>query len=40
MLRKYLSDIAFMQVLNLLVKPIWILVIDRAVQNALTPDLV
>jgi O-antigen/teichoic acid export membrane protein len=35
MLKKYLSDIAFMQVLNLLIKPIWILVIDRAVQNAL-----
>ncbi|MGB1038293.1 MAG: oligosaccharide flippase family protein, partial [Bacteroidia bacterium] len=35
MLKKYLSDIAFMQVLNLLIKPIWILVIDRAVQNSL-----
>ena len=39
MLKKYLSDIAFMQVLNLLVKPIWILVIDRAVQNALTQEI-
>ncbi|MDB4161193.1 oligosaccharide flippase family protein [Bacteroidia bacterium] len=35
MLKKYLGDIAFMQVLNLLVKPIWILVIDAAVQEAL-----
>lgn len=35
MLKKYLSDIAFMQVLNLLIKPIWILLIDAAVQEAL-----
>jgi len=35
MLKKYLSDLAFMQLLNLLIKPVWILVIDRAVQNAL-----
>ncbi|PCJ67636.1 MAG: hypothetical protein COA58_00435 [Bacteroidetes bacterium] len=35
MLKKYLSDIAFIQVLNLMVKPIWILVIDAAVQEAL-----
>lgn len=39
MLKKYLSDIAFMQVLNLLIKPIWILVIDRAVQNILPLDV-
>lgn len=39
MLKKYLSDIAFMQVLNLLIKPIWILVIDRAVQEALPKDV-
>lgn len=39
MLKKYLSDIAFMQVLNLLIKPIWILVIDRAVQNTLSLDV-
>ena len=39
MLKKYLSDIAFMQVLNLLVKPVWILVIDRAVQNTLTQEI-
>ena len=35
MLKKYLSDIAFIQVINLLVKPIWILLIDAAVQEAL-----
>ncbi|HAY88377.1 MAG TPA: hypothetical protein DCY51_02935 [Bacteroidetes bacterium] len=39
MLKKYLSDIAFMQVLNLLVKPVWILVIDAAVQDALSPEV-
>lgn len=38
MLKKYLSDIAFMQILNLLIKPIWILFIDAAVQEAL-PDV-
>lgn len=35
MLKKYLGDIAFMQVINLLVKSFWILKIDVAVQNAL-----
>ncbi|MBT8326525.1 MAG: oligosaccharide flippase family protein [Bacteroidia bacterium] len=39
MLKKYLSDIAFMQFLNLLIKPIWILIIDRAVQNALPHEV-
>lgn len=39
MLKKYLGDIAFMQILNLLIKPIWILVIDRAVQEALPLDV-
>jgi len=39
MLKKYLSDIAFIQVLNLLVKPIWILFIDAAVQEALSPEV-
>ena len=39
MFKKYISDIAFMQILNLLVKPIWILVIDRAVQNALPQEV-
>ncbi|MBR9861172.1 oligosaccharide flippase family protein [bacterium] len=35
MLRKFISDLAFIQVLNLLIKPVWILIIDRAVQNIL-----
>jgi len=39
MLKKYLTDIAFMQILNLLIKPIWILVIDRAVQNTLSLEV-
>ena len=39
MLKKYLADIAFMQILNLLIKPIWILVIDRAVQNTLSLEV-
>ena len=39
MLKKYLSDIAFMQVLNLLIKPIWILLIDAAVQEALPQEV-
>ncbi|MCB9260961.1 MAG: polysaccharide biosynthesis C-terminal domain-containing protein [Flavobacteriales bacterium] len=33
--RKFLSDLLFVQGLNLLVKIVWILVIDRAVQNLL-----
>ena len=36
MLKKFISDIAFIQLLNLLVKPVWILIIDRAVQNQLS----
>ncbi|MFY0642830.1 MAG: polysaccharide biosynthesis C-terminal domain-containing protein [Bacteroidia bacterium] len=36
MLRKFIADIAFIQMLNLLVKPVWILIIDRAVQNQLS----
>ncbi len=39
MLRKYIGDLAFIQVLNLLVKPIWILVIDAAVQEALPQEV-
>lgn len=39
MLKKYLSDIAFIQVLNLLIKPIWILLIDAAVQEALPQEV-
>jgi O-antigen/teichoic acid export membrane protein len=38
MLKKYLSDLAFIQVLNLLVKPVWILIIDRTVQNQLSQE--
>lgn len=33
--RKFLSDLIFVQGLNLLVKIVWILIIDRAVQNLL-----
>ena len=36
MLKKFIADIAFIQILNLLVKPIWILIIDREVQNQLS----
>lgn len=36
MLKKFISDIAVVQILNLLVKPIWILLIDREVQNQLS----
>ena len=35
MRKKFLSDFFFIQVLNLLIKPVWILVIDRKVQNIL-----
>lgn len=36
MRRKFFSDLIFLQVLNLLVKGIWILLIDRAVQDYLS----
>ena len=36
--RKFLSDLIFVQVLNLFVKAIWILVIDRAVQDLLPAE--
>ncbi len=39
MLQKFLKDMAFIQVLNLLVKPIWILIIDAAVQDALPKEI-
>ncbi len=39
MLRKFLSDIAFMQLVNLLIKPIWIFVIDRKVQDMLPAEV-
>lgn len=32
---KFLSDFFFIQIINLLIKPVWILVIDRKVQNLL-----
>ena len=35
MKRKFLSDLLFIQILNLLIKGVWILLIDRAVQNFL-----
>ena len=34
--RKFFSDVAFTQITNLLIKAVWILVIDRAVQNILS----
>jgi O-antigen/teichoic acid export membrane protein len=33
--KKFLSDFFFIQIINLLIKPVWILVIDRKVQNLL-----
>lgn len=36
--RKFLSDLIFVQVLNLFVKAIWILVIDRAIQDLLPAE--
>ena len=35
MRKKLISDFFFIQVINLLIKPVWILVIDRKVQNML-----
>jgi O-antigen/teichoic acid export membrane protein len=37
-MRKFFTDALYVQVLNLLIKPVWILVIDRAVQNFLPPQ--
>lgn len=37
-MRKFFTDALYVQVLNLLIKPVWILVIDRAVQNLLPPE--
>jgi O-antigen/teichoic acid export membrane protein len=37
-MRKFFADALFVQILNLLVKPVWILVIDRAVQNYLPAE--
>ena len=36
--KKFLSDVFFVQVVNILIKAIWILVIDRVVQNTLAPQ--
>jgi O-antigen/teichoic acid export membrane protein len=36
--RKFWSDVIFVQVINILIKTVWILVIDRAVQNILPPS--
>ncbi|MCC6722049.1 MAG: oligosaccharide flippase family protein [Bacteroidia bacterium] len=38
MKKKFLSDFFFIQVINLLIKPVWILVIDRKVQNILPSE--
>lgn len=35
MKKKFLSDFFFIQVINLIIKPVWILIIDRKVQNML-----
>lgn len=37
-LSKFFKDALFVQLLNVLIKPIWILVVDRAVQNLLPPE--
>ncbi len=37
-MRKFFADALYVQVLNVLIKPVWILVIDRAVQNLLPPE--
>jgi len=36
--KKFLSDVLFVQVVNILIKALWILVIDRVVQNTLPPE--
>lgn len=36
--KKFYSDVAFVQILNILIKAIWILVVDRAIQNALPAE--
>ena len=38
MQKKFLKNLAFLIFLNLLVKPFWILGVDREVQNALGPE--
>lgn len=36
--KKFLSDFFFIQLINLLIKPVWILIIDRKVQNILPSE--
>lgn len=38
MRKKFLSDFFFIQIINLLIKPVWILIIDRKVQNILPSE--
>lgn len=38
MRKKFLSDFFFIQIINLLIKPVWILIIDRKVQNILPAE--
>ena len=38
MRKKFISDFFFIQAINLLIKPVWILVIDREVQNILPTE--
>jgi len=37
MQKKFITNLALLLLLNLLIKPFWILGIDRAVQNAVSP---
>ena len=38
MQKKFFSNLAFLVVLNILIKPIWLFVIDRTVQNTVGPQ--
>ena len=38
MQRKFITNLALLLLLNLLIKPFWILGIDRSVQNAVSPQ--
>ncbi|MBP9795128.1 MAG: hypothetical protein KBD42_03775, partial [Chitinophagales bacterium] len=38
MRKNFITNISFLLLLNLLVKPFWILGIDRSVQNTIGPD--
>ncbi|MCB9251336.1 MAG: oligosaccharide flippase family protein [Flavobacteriales bacterium] len=38
MKKKFFSDFFFIQIINLLIKPVWILIIDRKVQNLLPSE--